>query len=185
MYKTTSKYCKIRTARNTYLWSKHIHTMQSAIRETTDTQQLAALNEQVQVLHHELYPEVFKPYDFNAIAGFFETMFVEREAKAFLAVDAESDAVLGYVLLIIVDKKENPFQHERSYVELDQLLVLEEYRGKGVAKLLLEQAVAWTRESMIDRIELNHWTLNHGARAFFNANGFEYCRESMFLNLLS
>jgi len=159
--------------------------MNIAIRETSDSQQLAALNEQVQKLHHELYPEVFKPYDAKAIAAYFESLLVEREAKAFLAVDTETDRILGYVLLIVVDKKENPFQYERSYVELDQILVLEEFRGNGIAKLLLEQSVAWTRELLLDRIELNHWTMNHGARSFFNANGFKYCRESMFMTLLT
>jgi diamine N-acetyltransferase len=155
--------------------------MNIQIRETNDAALLASLNEQVQQLHHELYPEVFKPFDPEAIADFFRSLFVEREAKAFLAVDGET--VLGYVLLLVVDKKENPFQYERSYLELDQLLVLEEYRGQGIAKLLLEQTIAWAREVLLDRIELNHWTLNHGARRFFNANGFRYCRESMFMKL--
>jgi diamine N-acetyltransferase len=114
--------------------------MNIQIRETNDAALLASLNEQVQQLHHELYPEVFKPFDPEAITVFFESLFVEREAKAFLAVDGET--VLGYVLLLVVDKKENPFQYERSYLELDQLLVLEEYRGIGIAKLLLEQTIA-------------------------------------------
>jgi GNAT superfamily N-acetyltransferase len=155
--------------------------MNITIRETTDSQQLAALSEQVQQLHHELYPKIFKPFDEKAIAGFFETVFVEREAKAFLAVDGET--VLGYVLLIITDLNENPFLYPRSYVTLDQLLVLEQYRGQGVAKLLLEQAIAYTREQQIDRIELNHWTMNHAARSFFNRSGFKYSRESMAMDL--
>jgi diamine N-acetyltransferase len=155
--------------------------MNITIRETMDSQQLAALSEQVQQLHHELYPAIFKPFDHAAIAGFFETLFVEREAKAFLAVEGE--AVLGYVLLIITDTKENPFQYQRSFVTLDQLLVLEEHRGKGVAKLLIEQAIAYTREQQVDRIELNHWTMNHAARACFNRNGFRYSRESMYMDL--
>lgn len=155
--------------------------MDIQIRETNDASLLAALNEQVQQLHHALYPEVFKPFDHQAVAAFFDALFTEREAKAFLAMNGEE--VLGYVLVLVNDHKENPFQYERSYAVLDQLLVLEDYRGNGIAKLLLEQVIAWTREQMLDRIELNHWTQNHDARRFFNANGFTYCRESMFLQL--
>lgn len=148
------------------------------IRKTTDYRLLAELNEAVQQLHHRLYPEVFKPYDRAAVTAFFEVLFLEKEVGAFLAMRDET--VLGYVLSVVVDFPENPFQYARQYVELDQLLVLEDHRQQGVGKELLDAITAFAHERDLHRIQLNHWTMNAEARSFFNANGFSYCREVMY-----
>lgn len=155
--------------------------MSIRIQETTDYSLLAELNEPVQMLHYSLYPDVFKPYDRSAVETFFVSLFREKEVGAFLA--KRNETVMGYVIAIITDLPENPFQHARRYVELDQLLVLEDHRQQGVGKELLDAVVAFAREHGINRIQLNHWTMNAEARSFFNANGFSYCREVMYKEL--
>lgn len=151
------------------------------ITETSDHLLLAALNKEVQALHHTLYPKVFKPYDKESVSGFFKEALNSKNAKAFIAVNGEQ--AVGYTLLFEEHVKENPFQYQRTYLLLDQLLVTKEMRGKGIAKLLMDTAINYAKSKNITTVELNHWTLNNDARAFFQKNGFKYHNEKMHLEI--
>ena len=53
------------------------------------------------------------------------------------------------------------------------ILVDKDYRGQGIGKLLMEQAIAWARSADIQRIELNVFATNEGAVALYKQFGFE------------
>ena len=152
--------------------------MSISIRATTDHILLGRLCEQVQDLHHRMYPELFKPYDREGITAFFETLLVQENVKAFIAL--HNGGIAGHMLLLLHDKPESPFGYARRYMELDQILVLKEHRGHKVGEKLVAFAKEYAESLGIKRIELNHWTANDGARAFFARSGFRYCKEVMF-----
>lgn len=147
------------------------------ITETSDYLLLAVLNEEVQALHHNLYPKIFKPYDRNSVSTFFKDVMNNKQTKAFIATDGEKN--VGYTLLFEVHTNENPFQYQRTYLLIDQLAVVKEMRTKGVGKLLLNAAINYAYERNIVTLELNHWTFNNDARGFFQKNGFKYYNEKM------
>lgn len=151
------------------------------ILETNDYHLLTEMNEEVQSLHHKLYPEIFKPYDKNGVAAFFKEVLSKDNVTAFAAM--ENKKVLGYVLLFVNNFPDNPFQYARRFVILDQILVLENSRSKGVGKLLIEKSFSFAKSLDIDVVELNHWTLNESARVFFNRHGFKYFNEKMSITL--
>jgi len=145
--------------------------------ETKDYSILAKLNEEIQTFHHSLQPKIFKPYDKEAILDYFKTTLNNENVFAYLAKDNETP--IGYVLLFLINIAENPFQYSKSFILLDQILVVKNYKGKGVGKLLLDTAFSVARDYQINSVELNHWTLNESARKFFNKNKFEYYNEKM------
>lgn len=147
------------------------------IVETKDYGLLAKLNEEIQTFHHKIQPKIFKPYNKEAIINFFKTTLNNENAVAYIA--KENETTLGYVLLFKINFADNPFQYSRSFVLLDHILVLKNYQGKGVGKLLLETTFSFAKENNIDFVELNHWTQNDSARKFFSNNKFEYYNEKM------
>ncbi|MES2477590.1 MAG: GNAT family N-acetyltransferase [Bacteroidota bacterium] len=147
------------------------------ITETKDFRLLAEMNEEIQTLHHSSYPSVFKPFDKESVTNFFEASLENENAVAFIA--KENGTALGYVLLFIIHFADNPFQYSRSYVLVDQILVLEQYRTKGIGKLLLEATFSFAQSKKINLVELNHWSRNDAARRFFNKSGFNYYNEKM------
>lgn len=151
------------------------------IIECYDHVLLAGLNEEVQSLHHNLYPEVFKPYNREEITKFFLSALPDINTKVFVAV--ESDKPIAFILLMVKNINENPYMHERRFVLIDQIAVLNSHRGNGVGKLLLEKAFTFAGSSGIKRVELNHWTLNESAGKFFKKNGFSYFNEKMCIEL--
>jgi len=145
------------------------------IKDTKDFKLIARLNEEIQDLHHKMHPNIFKPYDHFEVDKFFESFIHQDNSKAYIA--EEGGREVGYILLNAIQFPENPFQHSRQYVLIDQILVLKEHQGKGIGKLLLDAALSFAKEMKISSLELNHWTLNETARQFFNKNGFENYNE--------
>lgn len=155
--------------------------MNVEILETKDYYLLARMNEEIQTFHHQTYPDIFKPYDKEAIVSFFKTTLEQDSAKAFIA--KENAMVLGYALVFIIHFAETPFQYARKYVLLDQLLVSENHRAKGIGKLLLDAVFSFAQSNKMSAIELNHWTHNSSARSFFKKCGFKYYNEKMWTTL--
>jgi diamine N-acetyltransferase len=147
------------------------------IIETQDNELISALNEEIQTLHHNLYPEVFKPYNKNNVDAFFKSVVNNEHAVVFLALDNETP--VGYALLLRMQANDNPFQYSRNYLLLDQLLVLKDHQNKGIGTQLMEAAVEYAQNEDIKTIELNHWTNNDSARRFFNKHHFEYFNKKM------
>jgi len=151
------------------------------IVQTNDYGLLTKLNEEIQTLHHNIHPQIFKPYNKEAINNFFKTTLNNENVIAFIA--QENETTLGYALLFKIYFADNPFQYARSFILLDQILVLNQYRGKGVGKLLLDATFSFAKENNIYFVELNHWTMNDSARKFFSKNKFEYYNEKMWISI--
>lgn len=151
--------------------------MEIKISETKDYELLAALNKEVQELHHSLYPNIFKPYNQEDVTSFFKEILKQSTTKAFTAYVGKEAA--GYILLFLKEVPENPFQYSQRFILIDQIGVKNEYRKKGIGKLLLNKAFETAEEKQFKIIRLNHWTMNNDARSFFNKHGFNYFNENM------
>lgn len=151
------------------------------VAETKDHRLLAGMSEEIQTLHHTMYPAIFKPFSHAEIAGFFEQTLKKPETMAFMAYADE--APVGYALIFIQESAENPFKYASRSIHLDQLLVSQATRKLGVAQLLMDKVYEVARERNIDVIDLNHWTDNAPARRFFAKNGFSYYQEKMMKRL--
>ena len=84
--------------------------------------------------------------------------------------------IVGYLAYRI---KEN---HTKK-LDVDQLVVLEQYRGKGLGKKLMDEVKNIALNNNCDRIELNCWLFNENALAMYEHIGFERQRIIYELNL--
>lgn len=76
-----------------------------------------------------------------------------------------NDVIVGYLSYII--KK-----HHTAKLNVNQLVILEDYRGKGFGKKLMEEAKKIAIENECDRIELNCWLFNKNALAMYEHIGY-------------
>lgn len=148
------------------------------IEPTTDLNLLADLCEEVQTLHHTLYPDIFKPYSKAGVLEGLKYVFGKGNATAFVAIlDGKP---VGYIAVVKSDIAETPYAYARTIVSIDQLLVLHGHRGKGIGNILMDRAEAYALEQGINRMELSHWAENENAAAFFMGHGFSYASQRMF-----
>jgi GNAT superfamily N-acetyltransferase len=95
----------------------------------------------------------------------------ELADSAFAVRVAELDgAMVGYAKL---GPPHLPFEPRGEAAELRQLYVLEEMKGQGVARTLIEWIIDRARDRRADHLYLSVFTENHRARRFYEKYGFE------------
>jgi len=139
---------------------------------STDGQVLSKLSMDVQRLHAENHPDIFKmPQADEYAIDFFESMLSDPLVRIFIA--EEDGRELGYILCKLIERAENPFTFERRYLLVDQISVKPEAQGRGVGTALIEQAETLAKEWNVSQIQLDSWGFNRKAHAFFEKMGFE------------
>jgi len=146
-----------------------------SIRQATskDNLFLSSLSMDVQRLHAENHPDIFKmPQDDEFAVQFFDEKLADPLVRIFIA--GENGHALGYVLCKLVEREENPFTFAMRYLLEDQISVRPEAQGKGIiGRALIEQAKILATEWNVFRIQLDSWGFNIKAHAFFEKMGFE------------
>lgn len=148
---------------------------------TSDASIIARLNEPVQELHFRMYPEKFKPFDFEEVKDYFEDI-IEGD-KQYFYVAEESEQAVGYIWFQEVSKEATAFSHERSMIYINQLSVNPDSKGKGIGKALLGQAINLAKEKGIAKIGLDYYTKNELSKKIYEKMGFEVVSEVAFIDL--
>ena len=153
------------------------------IREAskTDIASLMALNDEVHAIHVRLFPDVFKLTDPAALSEWFRSWLDDDKTTILVAEDA--DGLAAYLTLRKEERPAHLFVHCRKCAYIDQVCVTEQYRGKGVFRLLLNAARNVAREWGLPRLELDVWSENEQAKAAFVRCGFQTYIEKMKLTI--
>lgn len=151
------------------------------IKETKDMQVIAKLNEPVHTLHHKLYPNIFKPYSYSQMYKYFISI-VDFKDQHFMICEEDGEAI-GYVWFQEVFRVDSAFRYSDNYIYINQISVNKEHRAKGAGKLLFDRVLNFAKDNNINRIGLDYWAKNTGAKAIYDKLGFEVEKEVAFLRL--
>lgn len=86
--------------------------------------------------------------------------------KLLTLVIINNENIVGYLSYIIKERN-------IKKLEVDQLVIMEQYRGKGLGKRLMEEVKNIAIKNNCDRIELNCWLFNENALAMYEHIGFD------------
>jgi len=104
-----------------------------------------------------------------------ENIFEEMDASPnfylnYIAVDEDKEGkVVGFISIIFY----KTLFHKGGTALINELIVSKDYRGKGVGRKLVEQAVQIARQRGMDEIEVGTEEENIKARNFYVKNGFD------------
>jgi ribosomal protein S18 acetylase RimI-like enzyme len=99
--------------------------------------------------------------------------FEHRESVIFLAKDHELNKVIGFTQLY---PSLSSVSMKRSWI-LNDLYVLERYRGRGVAQLLLESARDYAKQTKAKGLALSTAIDNEKAQRIYERNGYKKDQE--------
>ena len=91
----------------------------------------------------------------------------------------EGEALVGYCKSGPVTLPVEP--DATPSLELHRLYVASPVKGAGVARALMEDALAWVRGHRAKALYLSVWENNHRAQAFYRRYGFEHVGEHGFM----
>jgi ribosomal protein S18 acetylase RimI-like enzyme len=146
-------------------------TISVRVASAADIDDIVRLNRDVQQLHAELEPSLFK-LDVNneEVAAFFAAKLALPENHIRLA--DSGDGPHGYVWFEVQDRLETPLTLARKRIYIHHLSVQAGARRHGLASALLRQVENEALTDGITNIALDTWAANGSARSFFEACGF-------------
>lgn len=140
------------------------------IRKATeqDIPRLIELLHQVNMVYHELRPDLFKPHT---------TKYDELQLRQLLS-DAltpvfvyEQNTVIGYAFVRVEQTQDDRLLQDRRTLYLDDLCVDETARGQHVGRQLFDYVHDWAKEQGCQSLTLNVWAGNKAALAFYSGLG--------------
>ena len=137
----------------------------------SDAHILSALNVDVQKIHADALPQIFKQPNSDSFAVQFMLDRLSDPLNVFFIANLQ-DEDIGYLYARIVDRPENPFMYAWKYLYIDQVSIKPTQQGKGYGQLLLEAVRHLAKDHGIDTIVIDTWSFNTGAHSFFQKNGY-------------
>ncbi len=133
-----------------------------------DVPALLHLLEQVNLVHHNGRPDLFK----------LATKYGEKELLSILSdpqtpvfVAIEDEKVLGHAFCVIKTVQKDRLLCDVKTLYIDDICVEEEARGRGIGQALYAHAEAFARRVGCYNVTLNVWTCNPGAMRFYERLG--------------
>jgi ribosomal protein S18 acetylase RimI-like enzyme len=143
-----------------------------------DAALLSSLNADVQALHAEALPWLFKQPGPEA--------FTPADALALLAnpdnlifVAEVGSKPAGYAYAEVVRRAETPLRYAFEEVHLHHISVQPAWRRQGLGEELVDAVRQAARQRGIVLLTLSVWSFNDAARSFFREQGFAFYMERM------
>jgi GNAT superfamily N-acetyltransferase len=136
-----------------------------------DVDTLVPLKASLHALHVARRPDIFKTMTDDEVAAWLRERFADETTHVWMA--EEEGTPVGYLLAVHRHREETSFSLARQWCEIDEVSVEANHRQSGIARALLERAIAHAQDSGLETIELTAWAFNEPARAAFQTMGFE------------
>ena len=155
---------------------------QDIIRKATvaDIPRLMDLLHQVNMVHHHLRPELFKPNTTKYSEQELKTLLSDELMPIFVYDDGE---VLGYAFCQITEVKDDRLLQDRKTLYIDDLCVDEAARGKHIGSALFEFVRDYAKSIGCHAITLNGWEGNDSAIRFYQNMGMQPQKVRMEMEL--
>ena len=138
--------------------------------EKRDIPRILELLFQVDMVHHEGRPDLFKgpatKYNAEELAG-----IVEDDDTPVFVCENETGIVVGHAFCIHKQVMGDSVLTDVRTLYIDDICVDGSYRGKGVGKALYQYVVEYAKAEGFYNITLNVWNCNPGAMKFYEAMG--------------
>ena len=143
-----------------------------------DAHEIASLNRHVQQLHGDAEPQVFKPADAGALSEDDAAALITKPGHiVFIAmVDRKAS---GYLIAEEKRRPETARTYKRNTIFIHEISVHPDARRGGIGRVLVSAVQEHGRSIGIDRLELQTWSFNQDAHAFFETCGMEPYRIMM------
>ncbi|UKK52199.1 GNAT family N-acetyltransferase [Prevotella sp. E13-17] len=144
--------------------------------ERKDTGRIIELLHQVNMVHHNLRPDLFKPHT----TKYSETELAELmddQSKPIFVFD--NGKVLGHAFCQVTETINHKLLEDIKTLYIDDICVDETARGQHVGKALYEYVYQYAKSIGCHNITLNVWDGNLSALAFYRSMGMSIQKTGM------
>lgn len=139
--------------------------------QNKDIKELDQLLYQVQSIHHQGRPDIFKIGQKKYTDQ--QLLEIINNEKTPVFVATINDKVVGYAFCIFQQHISNNILTDIKTLYIDDLCVDENTRGQHIGKSLYNHVLNYAKESGCYNVTLNVWTLNQDAMKFYEKCGLK------------
>jgi ribosomal protein S18 acetylase RimI-like enzyme len=127
---------------------------------------------QVDMVHHEGRPDLFKGPATKYDAEQLKVILKDDKKPVFVCVDDEG-SVLGHAFCAVQQHPDDNVLTDIKTLYIDDICVDEAARRQHVGKQLYDHVIAYAGENGFYNVTLNVWSLNPGALHFYESMGMK------------
>jgi GNAT superfamily N-acetyltransferase len=136
-----------------------------------DYEEVCALFDELDEIHRQARPDMFQPFPPPARTREQVAHWLAQPESTVLVAQSEA-GVVGLVVLLIRAPSGFAGAVPRKVIEVDNLVVRADQRGRKVGRRLLAAAVEWSRQRRATHVEVTVHDFNRDARRFYESFGF-------------
>ena len=140
--------------------------------ENKDIEKILDLLIQVDMVHHNGRPDIFKGPVTKYTGEQLEDIIKDDNRPVFVCVD-DDDKVLGHAFCMHQQIQDHKLLTDIKTLYIDDICVDETARGKGVGRMLYEHVKEYAIEKGFYNITLNVWECNPTAIKFYESMGLK------------
>ena len=141
-----------------------------------DIKRIIELLHQVNMVHHVIRPDLFKPHTTKYNEQELEVMLNVSNKPIFVYDDGD---VRGYAFCQITEVKDDQLLQDIKTLYIDDICVDENARGKHIGKALYEYVRDYAKSIGCNNITLNVWEGNEPAQRFYRNMGMQVQKTTM------
>ena len=138
--------------------------------EARDTDTVMGLLLQVNMVHHNGRPDLFKGPATKYTPRELAEIFADERRPAFV-YEEEGGLVLGYAFCVLQQHVGSNLMTDIKTLYIDDLCVEEQARGKHVGTALYQYVLQYAKSIGCYNVTLNVWSLNQDALRFYQHCG--------------
>ena len=135
-----------------------------------DVERLLDLLSQVEAVHQKGRPDLFRVNGTKYTAAELLPIIADDMTPVFVAV--HEGKVVGYIFGIVNIIKDSTMLFDTKTLHLEDVCIDESCRGMGIGSVLMEYVTEWAKANGFNRMDLDVWEFNEGARRFYERYGF-------------
>ena len=144
--------------------------------EIKDIPGIIELLHQVDMVHHVLRPDLFKPNTTKYDEQELETLMSDDNKPVFVFEDG---MIWGHAFCLVTEVKDDKLLQDIKTLYIDDICVDEKARGKHVGKALYEYVRDYAQSIGCNNITLNVWDGNDAALSFYRNMGMKVQKRTM------
>jgi ribosomal protein S18 acetylase RimI-like enzyme len=141
-----------------------------------DIESLMRLLHQVDMVHHAIRPDLFRPDTTKYDARELEVLLGDESRPVFVYDDGE---VLGHAFCKLSEVRDHKLLQDVRTLYVDDICVDEKARGRHVGTALYEYVRDYARTLGCHNITLNVWEGNDAALSFYRNMGMKVQKTTM------
>lgn len=146
--------------------------MEIRVAKRVDFKEVDRLYQQLMKYIYDLRPYFMKgPGHFYLPQKMFQEWLDNDKQTIFVAENEEK--IVGFANCLIKKAKENELIKSYNYVEIENLVIDNDYKKSGIGKQLIKKAEGWAKDHGTNTVRLSSAGANHNALEFYKHLGYE------------